>query len=121
MPRLSHFEIDGENPDKLVDFYSKTFGWEFTKWDGPFDYWTIKTGKDDEPGINGGLMKREENQEVYNIIDVPSVDEYVKKIKENGGKIITPKRAIPTVGWIAYFKDSEGNCFGIMQEDETAR
>jgi predicted enzyme related to lactoylglutathione lyase len=28
---------------------------------------------------------------------------------------------IPTVGWLAYAKDTEGNLFGMMQMDEAAK
>jgi predicted enzyme related to lactoylglutathione lyase len=52
---------------------------------------------------------------------VPSVDEYTKKVKANGGKIIRPKLAVPGVGWMAYFKDPEGNVWGMMQTDKSAR
>ena len=52
--------------------------------------------------------------------DVPSVDEYVEKIKANGGTIALPKMPIPTVGWLAYGKDTEDNLFGIMQPDPNA-
>jgi predicted enzyme related to lactoylglutathione lyase len=29
--------------------------------------------------------------------------------------------AIPTVGYFAYLEDTEGNLFGVMQSDTTAR
>ena len=39
-----------------------------------------------EPGINGGLSKRMSGQMgVINTIDVPSVNEFTKKIIKNGG------------------------------------
>jgi len=80
------------------------------------------TGKEKEPGIDGGLSKRTEAEpSTVNTIDVPSVDKYVKKIVESGGKIIRPKMAVPGVGWMAYFKDPEGNTWGIMESDESAR
>lgn len=85
------------------------------------DYWLITTGKD-EPGIDGGLTKRTEGEaNTVNTINVPSIDEYVEKIKENGGTIIMPKQAVPGVGWTAYFKDPEGNSFGLMEEDPIAK
>ena len=59
MPRVIHFEIHADDPDRAVRFYQALFGWEFAKWDGPVDYWVIVTGPDGTPGINGGLMKRQ--------------------------------------------------------------
>ena len=84
MPRVVHFEIYGEQPDKLIEFYSQIFNWTFEKW-GDMEYWIIKTGEG--PGIDGGLGTHK-NPSV-NTIDVPNVDEYLKKIKHAGGKSLT--------------------------------
>ena len=82
----------------------------------------IKTGEDSQPGINGGMMKRRDpSGSVYNTIQVPSVDQFVKKIESKGGIIVLPKMAIPGVGWLAYFKDTEGNISGIHQPDPSAK
>lgn len=121
MPRVVHFEIDAAKPEMGIKFYEAVFGWKVEKWKGPIEYWLITTGKEGEPGIDGGLSKRTEDQpSTVNTIDVPSVDEFVKKIVSNGGKIVRPKMAIPGVGWMAYFKDPEGNVWGIMERDESA-
>jgi predicted enzyme related to lactoylglutathione lyase len=32
-----------------------------------------------------------------------------------------PKMPIPGMGWLAYCKDSEGNIFGMMQADPSAK
>jgi predicted enzyme related to lactoylglutathione lyase len=67
-------------------------------------------------------MKRMSPQaSTYNTVDVPSVDEFVRKITENGGKVIVPKFAVPGVGYMAYCADTEGNVFGIMEEDTSAK
>jgi predicted enzyme related to lactoylglutathione lyase len=127
MPRVIHFEIHAEDPERAVRFYRELFGWEFSKWDGPMDYWIIRTGPDGTPGINGGLVRRHgtiDGQAVIAYvctIDVPSVDMYVQKILQNGGTIALPKMPIPGVGWLAYGKDTEGNIFGIMQSDAGAK
>jgi predicted enzyme related to lactoylglutathione lyase len=120
MPRVIHFEIEAVKPEKLAQFYEKVFSWKFEKWAGPMDYWMIMTGED-EPGINGGLLKKTENSQPVNTISVPSIDEYLNKIAENKGTILVPKKAIPGVGWTALFKDPEGNTFGLMEEDPTAK
>ena len=58
MARIVHFEIHAENPDRAIKFHSVVLGWEFNKWDGPIPYRVVKTGPDNEPGINGGLLPR---------------------------------------------------------------
>ncbi len=122
MPRVSHFEIPADDADRAVGFYQNVFGWQINRWDGPQDYWLVSTGDGDKPGINGGLLNRvQPGHPVINSIDVPSVDDYVTKITRHGGQIVVPKMPITGVGWLAYFKDTEGNIFGIMQEDASAK
>ena len=114
LPRVVHFEINAVKPEKLARFYEIIFGWKFEKWKGPMDYWMIMTGEN-EIGIDGGLARRTENSlQPVNTISVVSIGNYLKKIKQNNGTIVVPKQAIPGVGWTAYFKDPEGNAFGLM-------
>jgi predicted enzyme related to lactoylglutathione lyase len=126
MGRVIHFEIHANNPQRAIEFYSNLFGWEFTKWDGPQDYWLIKTGAPDTPGINGGMIPRQGTIDGTAVIayvctiDVGSVDTAIQKIEVLGGTIALPKMAIPGIGWLAYGKDPEGNIFGIMHRDATA-
>lgn len=119
MPRVVHFDIGIKDGDRAAKFYEEVFGWEFTKWEGPMEYWLIKTGEEPEPGINGG-MSTEGPVGTMNTIGVPSVDEYIEKITAKGGTIANSKTAIPGVGWFASFQDTEGNTWGIMQTDENA-
>lgn len=121
MLRVTHFEISVDDPERAIKFYTDAFGWKVKKWEGPMDYWLITTGPKDQPGIDGGLMKREHpGASTTNTIDVPSVDEFISKITEAGGKIVAPKQSIPGVGYFAYCQDTEGNTFGIMEEDTSA-
>lgn len=118
VPRVVHFDIDAEDVTRAKKFYEKVFYWKFRHWKGATEYWLIETGGEEEPGINGGLSKREEtNPKVILTINVPSRDEFAKKIEENGGKILD-KMAVPGVGWFALCEDTEGNMFGIMEDDE---
>lgn len=125
MNRIVHFDIMADKPERAAKFYNKVFGWKFDKWEGGnMDYWIAMTGKKNEPGINGGLAKREKDYKgqlwFQNTIEVDSVDEYLRKVKEKGGKILSPKMAIQGVGWFAKCQDTEGNEFGIMQTDKKA-
>jgi len=122
MPRVIHFEISANKPERAIKFYEKVFGWKIVKWEGPMEYWLITTGRKDETGIDGGLGKRTEDEvSTVNTIDVPDIDKFIKKIEKHGGTVTTSKHAIPGVGWLAYFKDTEGNMFGMMQDDSKAK
>jgi predicted enzyme related to lactoylglutathione lyase len=128
MPRVIHFEIHADNPERAAKFYSDVFGWTITKWAGPMEYWTVVTGPDGEPGINGGLMKRQHplggNDGVIAYvctIDVADLDGSMAKALRLGAAIALPKMPIPGLGWLAYMKDTEGNVFGMMQNDPAAK
>lgn len=115
MPRVIHFEIPAEQLERAEKFYADVFGWTSQKWDGPQEYRLVTTGPAEQPGINGGITPRGDMwSHVINTIDVPSVDDYVEKIVASGGTIVMPKMEVPNVGYLAYFKDTEGNIFGIM-------
>jgi predicted enzyme related to lactoylglutathione lyase len=127
MPRVVHFEIHADDPNRAAKFYTRVFGWTVKKWDAPMDYWLIMTGED-EPGIDGGMMKRErpltgkDGVVAYVCtVGVDSVDTYTKKVTAQGGTVVQPKGPIPGVGWFALCKDTEGNVFGLMQEDKAAK
>jgi predicted enzyme related to lactoylglutathione lyase len=125
MQRVMHFEISVNDPEKAKKFYSTVFGWKIEKW-GPEDYWLIETGKKGEPGIDGALRKRSDieelkNENTINTITVPSIDDFIKKIKQNGGKVLMPKQTIPGIGYFTYCKDPEGNAFGILEPDSSAK
>ncbi|MCK4952678.1 VOC family protein, partial [Candidatus Bathyarchaeota archaeon] len=70
-------------------------------------------------GIDGGLGK--EKAPSVNTIDVHDVDEYLEKITNAGGTVVAPKMTIPGVGYLAFFKDPQGNVFGIMKDDPSAK
>lgn len=105
MPRVVHFEVDAKKPERAAKFYEEVFGWKVDKWNGPTEYWLITSGKEGEPGIDGGLSRRSEaTPSTVNTIDVPSVDEFTKKVESKGGTIVRPKIAVPGVGWMATSK-----------------
>jgi len=129
MPRPIHFEIQASDPERAIRFYRSLFDWQFNQW-GEQKYWLIAPGDKSQPGIDGGLLPRPtpaapENMAAVNCfvctIDVPNVDVYVDKALKSGGTIALPKMPIPTVGWLAYCKDTEGNIFGMMQMDPDAK
>jgi hypothetical protein len=128
MPRPVHFEIHADNPERAMKFYGELFGWTFTRW-GEESYWLIGTGERDTPGIDGGLVPRRgagpTDMQPVNafvcIIDVPDVDAALARVAELGGVVAVPKMPIPTVGWLAYGKDPEGNLFGMMKMDANAQ
>ena len=117
--RVIHFEIHADDPERAAKFYEKALGWKIQKWEGPMEYWMVTTGKDG-PGIDGGIMRRMEGGSTWNTVDVENLDKTVEKIVKAGGRQVSPKQAVPGIGWAAYCADSEGNVFGLMQSDPAA-
>lgn len=111
-----------------MSFYEKAFGWKANKWEGPQDYWLVTAGEKDEPGIDGAIGKKEDFANLYpevppavtSVIGVGSVDESLTRIEGAGGAILMPKHPIPGVGYVAYFKDPEGNVLGVYESDPSA-
>lgn len=121
MSRVIHFEIGAVDTDKILKFYTDVFGWKVDKWDGEEPYWLITTGAPGKPGINGGVFKSKAEAVTTNVIDVDNIDEMTAKVETAGGTIVVPKMAVPGIGWAVYFKDVEGNLFGMMQADSEAK
>lgn len=120
MLRPVHFEIPADNTERAVKFFTDVFGWKCNDFGGGMQYYLADTGAGD--GINGAISPRSELlKTVSNSIEVPSVDAYIKKIEAGGGTIILGKQPVPMVGWMAYFKDTEGNVHGLFQPDTNAK
>lgn len=129
MGRVVHFEITGDDPERVAEFYRAVFGWEISKWDGPVDYWLVNTGPDDEPGVNGAIIRRMggapgDTQAVnafINTIQVDSIDETERRVPDAGGEQVVARDEIPGVGKVSYFKDTEGNIFGALEPTDTRK
>ena len=125
MGRVVHFEIPVEDVDRAERFFSKTFGWKLDRQKGPWgEYLTVITGEPSHDGINGAFYLKKtvppENARVINVLDIEDIDAHIDKIKEAGGKIVFGKVIVKGVGYLAYFRDPNGNILGMMERDDTA-
>lgn len=130
MNRVIHFEIHADNPTRAAKFYGDLFGWTFDQF-GQMEYWMVGTAPKESKamGINGGLLKRQgplpkasEGMAAYVCtIDVENLDDMMAKVVAAGGSIAKSKSAITGMAWLAYCKDTEGNMFGLFQEDKNAK
>lgn len=117
---IVHFEIPADDVLRAKAFYEKVFGWKIKLFPMPAggpEYYGVTTRKEGEAGIDGGLMKRSmPGQPFANYVSVKSIDDFMSKIQANGGEGIMPKQEIaPGMGWIAVFRDPEGNMMGLHQ------
>lgn len=127
MSRPVHFEIQASQPQALIDFYGSLFGWHFKQW-GEHDYWLVDTGSG-KRGIDGGLLPRRgqapgEAAPVNGFVctvDVEQIDQSMEKASALGAEQMMSKMPVEGVGTLAYFKDPDGNIFGMMQFNENMK
>jgi uncharacterized protein len=127
---VSHFEIYGDDPDKLAKFYSDMFDWKITPVP-EMDYRMIHTADTDaqgmlkQPGaINGGIARRPQGVKVNGAVNytmVDSIEDAVKRAQSLGAKLTQDKTPVPGMGWFAMFLDPEGNNFAVFKTDPTAK
>jgi len=124
--KLTHFAIHIDDIERAKNFYDKVFDWGFNSY-GQDDFIQIKADKSENGELIGALQSRKYSPVADKIIGlectigVESIDAIIEKVKINGGQILMPKTAIPYVGWIAKFLDTEGNLICGMQYNNTAR
>jgi uncharacterized protein len=122
MDSIVHFEIPADDQKRAGDFYAKAFGWKITPMP-EMDYVSFGTTASDENGmpqhpgaINGGMPKRmAPTEHTVVTISVQDIDASLSKIERLGGKTVTKKTPIGEMGFIGYFKDTEGNVVGLWQ------
>ncbi len=123
---VSFFSIHADDIDRARRFYEGVFRWKFEPW-GPPGFYLIHTGNEQDPGIMGALQGRHEPLSGTGMrgfecsISVDDIDETIRAIQAQGGKIAMAKFHIPTVGTGCYFNDTEGNLAGAMQYEPGAR
>ena len=115
-----HFELMSKNPEKVSDFYAKTFGWKVKNMP-EINYRIVDTDAKASgmPGINGGIVKPDKegpwpgNMTMYILVD--DLAPYRKKIVAAGGKIHIEEQEVPGMGWLTLFTDPEGRMMGLWK------
>ncbi len=125
--RIVHFEIHAQDAERAAKFYKEVFDWKIDKWPG-MEYWMVMTDEQGskEPGISGGLLIRKgpapvDGQAVNAFVctaQVDDIDATIEKIIKAGGTEALPKYMIGDMAWQAYYKDLDGNIFGVHQRIE---
>jgi predicted enzyme related to lactoylglutathione lyase len=111
---IVHFAIHADDVERARHFYEAVFGWRFEAW-GPPGFYNVITGTDDRPGIHGALHGRDtplSGSGVRGFTCTVAVDDLVairERVASNGGTVVHSEIAIPTVGTLVGFLDTEGN------------
>src|SRR5690606_680029 len=102
--KLSHFAIYIDDIHRAKRSYEQVFDWGFTSY-GPPDFMQITADQPEQGELIGALQSRKYSPVQEKIIGlectitVEDIDEIIQKVEINGGNILMPKTAIPTVGW----------------------
>jgi predicted enzyme related to lactoylglutathione lyase len=119
---VDFFAINADDVPRARKFYEAVFGWTFEPW-GPPGFYLIETDRQQAGAIRGALQERRELVPDHKMVGyectiiVENIDQTLRAIETNGGRLAAPKFHIPSVGTIAYFFDSEGNVAGLRQPE----
>ena len=122
--KVVHFEIPFDDGDRARKFYADTFGWGLQPVPD-LEYTMVTTGPTDpEEGlvgngfINGGMFQRSDDfpgKGPNVVIDVPNIDEALRRIEGAGGKAVGERTRVGDMGYSGYFLDTEGNLIGLWE------
>ena len=114
--RIVNFEIPADDVAKAREFWGSLFGWQFEAFPGPVDYHL--TSLDDGTGAAiTGMEPGRRGPRVY--FDVDDIRQGAARVKGLGGEA-GEAMPVPAMGWFVVCKDSEGNDFGLWQDDPSA-
>ena len=114
-----HFEVIGEDAEKLRSYYSELFGWEFDT-DNPMNYGVVQRDGNvsaDGIGIGGGVGAGPEGYagHVTFYIEVPDVEAALAKAESHGGtRVMGPDKIMEQVE-LGLFTDPEGHLIGVVK------
>jgi predicted enzyme related to lactoylglutathione lyase len=116
----SYFEIPVADLDRAIKFYQTAFDVEFfrdTIHENEMAFFPLHKGSS---GITGALAKGKVYKPSTNgtliYLNSKDIDETLKKILTLGGETLFPKTEVPNYGWVAEFKDCEGNRIALFQK-----
>ena len=120
--RVVHFEIPFDDGERARNFYREAFGWQVQEMPG-LNYTMVGSGPTSdqgmptEPGfVNGGMLQRGRAISGPVItIDVENIDKALEAIEKLGGATVVAKQTVGSMGFSAYFTDSEGNLMGLWE------
>ncbi|WP_419901887.1 VOC family protein [Kiloniella sp.] len=110
-----HFEIISDDAGKAQEFYGDLFGWNIDA-DNPMNYGMVDTESEDK-GINGGIGEDmvDTGGHLTFYVEVPNVEDTLKRAVEKGGTIVLESMEIPGGPTIGLFNDPDGRRVGVIE------
>jgi predicted enzyme related to lactoylglutathione lyase len=117
-----HFEVVGQDIDKLKSYYSDLFSWDLESMEGgPTKYVMLQREGNvnaDGAGIAGGIGEAPDGYpgHVTFYVEVPDVEASLAKAEELGGtRMMGPDKPIEGLE-IGLFTDPEGHVIGVVKQ-----
>jgi predicted enzyme related to lactoylglutathione lyase len=121
--RVVHFELPADDMDRAKAFYAEAFGWALSTMPDLAYTLVVTTpvdadGAPTEPGaINGGMAARGTPITSPLItIEVDDIDAALATVERLGGNRLRDKTPVGSMGFTAYFTDTEGSVVGLWQD-----
>ena len=116
-----HFEVIGQDGDKLRRYYSELFGWEVNA-DNEMGYGMVSREGNLSPegiGIGGGIAGGPPGYEghVTFYVAVPDVEAALQKAASLGGTRVMGPETIMDSMVLGQFKDPEGHVIGLVRPE----
>ncbi|HEX6116477.1 MAG TPA: VOC family protein [Solirubrobacterales bacterium] len=113
-----HFEVIGQDAEKLHAFYSGLFEWEINA-DNPMGYGIVDREQNLNPagiGIGGGVGSGPEGYEghVTFYVEVPDVEAALAQAERLGGTRVMGPDEVPGGPTLGQFTDPEGRLIGVV-------
>lgn len=123
MSNIGYFEVPADDISRAKRFYTEILGWDFmpTQVPGiPVEYWNVTTGESRKDTLNmGGLyQRREASSRMLMYAQVKDIDKALARVETLGGKILSPKMTLDTVGTLVTIIDCEGNLIGLWEQEK---
>lgn len=119
-----HFAIHANDVQRASAFYQQVFDWQLSSYGGVSDQEFVSVSGSGE--IHGAIQSRKFNPIASDVlgfecsVPVADVDETARAVEAAGGTIVMTRAAIPGVGWVIKFTDTEGNLCCAVQHDASA-
>ena len=113
--QLVHFELPAADAARATEFWKSLFGWKFREWSGPVEY-HMTDGLEPAGAIYPSPERPGQGLIVYFLTS--DIEVSIARARELGGSA-EDKQPIPTIGWFARCRDTEGNEFSIFQPDDS--
>jgi uncharacterized protein len=115
--QMVHVEIPAGDTSKAREFWSGLFGWQWQEVPGPTEYHMTRFSETSGGAVYAPDPANKRGARVY--FDVDDITAATAKVGELGGEA-GEAMPVPGMGWFSINKDTEGNEFGLWQNDESA-